>query len=145
MLDQYGNWYQDFPGQQPYQDPAYVRVYGTRQSVQQAVQQPVQHPQGNGQTVEVLPADNERFVLDFPVGNGQTKLFISKSDTFVGIKSVSVAGEVSVDFFDKRPPAPPVPTLNPDDYVRKDELSALIADVIKAENTARKPTKKEAE
>lgn len=142
MLDQYGNWYQDYPGQQPFQDPAYIRAYGQRQPVQQASQQ---QPQGNAQTVEVLPADNERFVLDFPVGNGQTKLFISKSDTFVGIKSVSVAGEVSVDFFDKRPPAPPVPTLNPADYVRKDELSALIADAIKAENTARKPAKKEAE
>ena len=142
MLDQYGNWYQDYPGQQPFQDPAYVRAYGQRQPVQQA---PQQQPQGNAQTVEVLPADNERFVLDFPIGNGQTKLFIAKSDTFVGIKSVSMAGEVSIDFFDKRPPAPPVPTLNPADYVRKDELSALIADAIKAENTARKPAKKEAE
>lgn len=141
MLDQYGNWYQDYPGQQPFQDPAYVRAYGQRQQMQQQPQQ----PQNSAQTVEVLPADNERFVLDFPVGNGQTKLFISKSDTFVGIKSVSMAGEVSVDFFDKRPPAPPVPTLNPADYVRKDELSALIADAIKAENTARKPAKKEGE
>lgn len=141
MLDQYGNWYQDYPGQQPFQDPAYVRAYGQRQPVQQAAQQ----PQSNAQTVEVLPADNERFVLDFPVGNGQTKLFISKSDTFVGIKSVSMAGEVSVDFFDKRPPAPPAPTLNPADYVRKDELSALIAEAIKAENPPRRAAKKEDE
>ena len=139
MLDQYGNWYQDYPGQQPFQDPAYVRAYGQRHPVQQTAQQ----PQNNAQTVEVLPADNERFVLDFPVGNGQTKLFISKSDTFVGIKSVSMAGEVSVVFFDKRPPAPPVPTLNPDDYVRKDELSALIAEAIKAENQPRRTAKKE--
>lgn len=142
MLDQYGNWYQDYPGQQPFQDPAYIRAYGTRQPVQQTAQQ---QPQGNSQTVEVLPADNERFVLDFPVGNGQTKLFISKSDTFVGIKSVSMAGEVSVDFFDKRPPAPPAPTLNPADYVRKDELSALIAEAIKAENPPRRAAKKEDE
>jgi len=144
MIDQYGNWYQDYPGQQPYQDPAYIRVYGQRQPVQQAAQHP-QQPQGNAQTVEVLPADSERFVLDFPVGNGQTKLFISKSDTFVGIKSVSMAGEVSVDFFDKRPPAPPAPTLNPADYVRKDELSALIAEAIKAENPPRRTAKKEDE
>lgn len=142
MLDQYGNWYQDYPGQQPFQDPAYIRAYGTRQPVQQTAQQ---QPQGNSQTVEVLPADNERFVLDFPVGNGQTKLFISKSDTFVGIKSVSMTGEVSVDFFDKRPPAPPAPTMNPADYVRKDELSALIAEAIKAENPPRRAAKKEDE
>ena len=142
MLDQYGNWYQDYPGQQPFQDPAYVRAYGTRQPVQQTAQQ---QPQSSAQTVEVLPADNERFVLDFPVGNGQTKLFISKSDTFVGIKSVSMAGEVSVDFFDKRPPAPPAPTMNPADYVRKDELSALIAEAIKAENPPRRAAKKEDE
>jgi len=141
MLDQYGNWYQDYPGQQPFQDPAYIRAYGQRQQVQQTTQQ----PQSNAQTVEVLPADNERFVLDFPVGNGQTKLFISKSDTFVGIKSVSVAGEVAVDFFDKRPPAPPAPTLNPADYVRKDELSTLIAEAIKAENPPRRTAKKEEE
>ena len=140
MIDQYGNWYADFPGQQPYQDPAYVRAYNQRQQIQQT-----QQLQSNAQTVEVLPADNERFVLDFPVGNGQTKLFISKSDTFVGIKSVSMAGEVSVDFFDKRPPAPPAPTMNPADYVRKDELSALIAEAIKAENPPRRAAKKEDE
>lgn len=140
MLDQYGNWYQDYPGQQPFQDPAYVRTYGTRQPSQQA-----QQPQGNAQTVEVLPAENERFVLDFPVSNGQTKLFISKADKFVSIKSASVAGEITVVFFDKRPPAPPAPTLNPADYVRKDELSALIAEAIKAENPPRKAVKKEDE
>ena len=141
MIDQFGNWIPDFPGQQPYQDAAYMRVYGQRHQAQQQQQQ----PQSSVQTVEVIPADNERFVLDFPVGNGQTKLFMSKADTFIGIKSASVAGEVTIDFFDKRPPAPPVPTLNPADYVRKDELSALIAEAIKAENTARKPFQKEDE
>lgn len=143
MIDHYGNWYPDYPGQQPSQDPAFVRAYNQRQQMQQQAQQP--QPQNVPQTVEVLPADNERFVLDFPVGNGQTKLFISKADTFVGIKSASVAGEVTVDFFDKRPPAPPVPALNPADYVRKDELTGLIADVIRTENMQNKLAKKEGE
>lgn len=133
---QYGQWYPDFPGQQPYQDPAYMRMVNQQHQQQQ-------QPQQATRTVEVVPADTEKEAQEFPVAAGATKIILARNDSFVAVKSVSVTGEVNFDLYDKRPPAPPAPTLNPSEYVRKDELSSLISEAIKAEIGARKTVKKE--
>ena len=35
MVDQYGRWYPDYMGQQPFQDPAYMRAIGQNVQGQQ--------------------------------------------------------------------------------------------------------------
>ena len=150
MINQFGQFIPDYPGQQYYQDPAYMRYIGQQhqQTVpqMQQTQQP-QQPQQSTRMVEVVPADTERAAQEFPVAAGATQMIIGRDDSFIAVKAVSVTGQVTFDIYDKRPPAPPVQPLNPDDYVRRDEISALIADALKQAKTGRKtaPTEKEDE
>lgn len=129
MIDQYGRWIPDYPGQQYYQDPAYVRAYGI-QPPQPA--QP-QQTQGAARTVEVVPADSEKAATDFPVPAGSTKMIVARDDSFIAVKAVSMAGQVTMDFYDRRPPAPPAPAFDPAAYVRRDELPQLIGEALRQE------------
>lgn len=124
MINQYGQFVPDYPGQQYYQDPAYIRYMGQQQA--QARSQ-----QSSGRSVEVAPADSVQAALDFPVAAGATQIIIGKDDSFVVVKSVSVAGQVTVDVYDRRPPEPPAKAIDMGEYVRKDEIRALVAEAIR--------------
>lgn len=132
MINQFGQFIPDYPGQQYYQDPVYMRYMAQHQpQVQQQQQQ-------NSRMVEVVPAASEKAAEEFPVAAGATQMIIGSDDSFIAVKAVSVTGQVTFDIYDKRPPAPPVQPLNPADYVRKDEVAALIADALKTAKTGRK-------
>ena len=147
MINQFGQFIPDYPGQQYYQDPNYMRYVSQQhqQQAQQAIQQPAQTP--NSRMVEVVPAASEKAAQEFPVAAGSTQMIIGSDDSFIAVKAVSMAGQVTFDIYDKRPPAPPEPVLNPADYVRKDELADLIAQAMRTEAPAKKTTtrKEEAE
>ena len=141
MINQFGQFIPDYPGQQYYQDPVYMRYMAQHQpQVQQQQQQ-------NSRMVEVVPAASEKAAEEFPVAAGATQMIIGSDDSFIAVKAVSVTGQVTFDIYDKRPPAPPVQPLNPADYVRKDEVAALIAEALKTAKTGRKtaPVEKEEE
>ena len=122
---------------------AYPAGYGYQAPYWPQVQQPMMVQQEpNTRTVEVESADSIRAAQETPVGAGQTKMFIGKDDSFILVKAVSMTGQVSMDIYDKRPPEPPVPVLNPDEFVRKDELSVLITEIVGQQK--RTVTKKEA-
>jgi hypothetical protein len=104
----------------------------------QVQQQQQQQQQQNSRMVEVVPAASEKAAEEFPVAAGATQMIIASDDSFIAVKAVSVTGQVTFDIYDKRPPAPPVQPLNPADYVRKDEVAALIADALKTAKTGRK-------
>lgn len=105
-------------------------------------QQPV-YQQPNTRTVEIVPVDNEASAAGFPVGMGATQMMIAKDDSFVAVKSVSVNGQSDFVIYDKRPPAPPAPTFNPQEYVRKDEVETLVAAALAAQ-TSQSATKRSA-
>ena len=110
-------------------------------------QQPV-YQQPNTRTVEIVPVDNEDSAAGFPVGMGATQMMIAKDDSFVAVKSVSVNGQSDFVIYDKRPPAPPAPTFNPQEYVRKDEVETLVAAALAAQTSqsaSKRSTKKEEE
>ena len=141
MINQFGQFIPDYPGQQYYQDPGYMRYMAQHQpQVQQQQQQ-------NSRMVEVVPAASEKAAEEFPVAAGATQMIIGSDDSFIAVKAVSVTGQVTFDIYDKRPPAPPVQPLNPADYVRKDEVAVLIAEALKTAKTGRKtaPVEKEEE
>jgi len=125
MIDQYGGWIPDYPGQQPYQDPAFIRARSMPQNQQQ------QQPQQASRMVEAVQAANEKAVQDFPVGAGTTKIFLAADDSFIAVKTVTVAGQVMIDMYDRRPPAPKAPEINPEDYVRRDEIAKMIEKALK--------------
>ena len=122
---------------------AYPAGYGYQAPYWPQVQQPMMVQQEpNTRTVEVESADSIRAAQETPVGAGQTKMFIGKDDSFILVKAVSMTGQVAMDIYDKRPPEPPVPVLNPEEFVRKDELSTLIAEIVgqQKRTTAKKET-----
>ena len=148
MVNQYGQFIPDFPGQQPYQYPAYMRyisqqqqhqnTYQGQQYQQQITQQAQQQPASR--MTEVFAAANEKYVLEFPVAAGTTALFVATDDSFTAIKEASVTGQVTIQFYDKRPPAPPEKPFDPAVFVTREEfeqrLSALPV-------PAKRPAKKE--
>lgn len=143
MINQFGQFIPDYPGQQYYQDPVYMRYMAQQHQVQGT--QMSQANQQNSRMVEVVPAASEKAAEEFPVAAGATQMIIGSDDSFIAVKAVSVTGQVTFDIYDKRPPAPPVQPLNPADYVRKDEVAALIAEALKSAKTGRKtaPEKEE--
>lgn len=142
MIDRMGNWYPDWPGQQPYQDPAYVRAYG--QQNQQQGQQQGQSLTPPTIRAEIVQVDTLDAIDRFPMAAGTSQMFMTKDEQNIVVRSMYANGQHNDDVYDKRPPAPPAPTLNPADYVRKDELQALIADALQAHTAPHKAaTKKE--
>lgn len=144
MIDRFGNWYPDFPGQQPYQDPAYMRMHG--QQFQQNAQQEQNRQMMTPPTIraEIVQVDNMDAIERFPMAAGTSQMFITKDEQNIVVRSMYANGQHTDEIYDKRPPAPPAPTLNPAEYVRKDELEALITDALQAHTAPHKAvTKKE--
>ena len=93
-------------------------------------QQPVQYqqaPQTPSRMIEVYAVDNEKAVSDMPVSNGNTQMVIAKDDSFIAVKAVGLDGTVAVQYYDKRPPAPPAPSFDPAIYVTREELETRLA------------------
>ena len=153
MVDQStGRWYADWPGQQPWQDPAYVRAYGqggfnvaANQGNNAREQPTTQQPAPQVRTVNIVPIGNQKEAEDFPVGLGSTQMMFARDDSFIAVKSVSVAGEVSFTIYDLRPPAPPAPKFDPSEYVRRDEVETLVSAALAAQQATRHKLTQEAE
>jgi hypothetical protein len=142
MIDRMGNWYPDWPGQQPYQDPAYVRAYG--QQNQHQGQQQGQSLTPPTIRAEIVQVDTLDAIDRFPMAAGTSQMFMTKDEQNIVVRSMYANGQHNDDIYDKRPPAPPAPTLNPADYVRKDELEALISEALQARTAPRKAKSEEA-
>ena len=142
MIDQFGRWYPDYPGQQTWQDPAYMRLYG--QQGQQQTQQQGQMMTPPTIRAEIVQVDSLDAIDRYPMAAGTSQMFMTKDETAIVVRSMYANGQHNDDIYDKRPPAPPAPTLNPAEYVRKDELQALIAEALQARTAPAKAKDKEA-
>ena len=132
MINQFGQFMPDYPGQQYWQDPAYMRYMAQQhqQPVQQA-QQAQQQP--SSRMVEVVPASSEQAAKEFPVPAGATQMIIGSDDSFIAVKAVSMIGQVTFDIYDKRPPAPPEKPIDLGLFVTRDELEKRLAELKKQE------------
>lgn len=142
MIDQFGRWYPDYPGQQTWQDPAYMRLYG--QQGQQQAQQQGQMMTPPTIRAEIVQVDSLDAIDRYPMAAGTSQMFMTKDEAAIVVRSMYANGQHNDDIYDKRPPAPPAPTLNPAEYVRKDELQALIAEALQARTAPAKAKDKEA-
>lgn len=130
MVDPNGRWFPDYPGQQPYMDPQFNRIHW--QQVAQTAQQPAAAASMTPPTIhaEIIQVSNgeqgELEVIQYPIGAGQSQMFITRDDSVIFIKTATANG-YKLDIFDKRPPAPQPAPFNPDEYVRRDALPGLIA------------------
>lgn len=152
MVDQYGRWYPDYPGQQPFMDPQFARIHGQQPPAQTAQQAAAQQQHGTVATAMTPPTIHAEIILvssgeqgeleaaQYPLGAGQSQMFITRDDSAVLIKTATANG-YTLDIFDKRPPAPQPAPFNPDDYVRLDALPKLVAAEVQTAVAAIQPTK----
>lgn len=105
----------------PYQAP----VYQAQQPQQQTYSLPTIR-------AEIVQVDSEQAANDYPVAAGASQMMISRDEKMIFVKSANANGYV-LDIYEKRPPAPPPPKFNPNDYVRKDEIEKLVAAAVAAE------------
>ena len=132
MINQFGQFIPDYPGQQYWQDPAYMRYIGQQQHQQtQPMQQAQQQP--SSRMVEVVPASSEQAAKEFPVPAGATQMIIGNDDSFIAVKAVSMTGQITFDIYDKRPPAPPEKPVDLGAFVTRDELEKRLAELKKEE------------
>lgn len=95
---------------------------------------------------EIVQVDNEAAAANFPVGAGASQMMIAKDDSAIFIKSAMANGQTTLDVYEKRAPEPPAPPFNPGEYVRKDEIEALISAALAVQMApAKRAVKKEAE
>ena len=85
---------------------------------------------------DIGQVNSEQEAVNAYVAAGCSKILFTPDDRTVFVKSVSMNGQVSMDIFDRRAPAPAVPE---PEYVTKAELAAAI-EALKA---PKRTTKKE--
>jgi len=146
MVDQYGRWIPDYPGQQPFMDPQFTRIHG--QQPAQAVQPAAQQPQPAAAVAmtpptihaEIVQVEGESSAAQYPVGVGMSQMMIARDDSAIFVKTATANG-YTMDVFEKRPPAPKPAPFNPDEYVRIAELPGLVAAEVQAAIAAMQPVK----
>lgn len=145
MVDQLGNWRPDFPGQQPWMDPQFVRLYGQQQ--QQAAQQnaPQQQSAPAAMTpptihAEIIQVDSEQAATQYPVGAGASQMMMSRDESAIFVKTGTANG-YTLDVYDRRPPAPTPPPFDPSKYMLREEVPGLVAAEVQAALAAAMPSK----
>lgn len=131
MVDQYGRWYPDYMGQQPFQDPAYMRAIGQQvqnQQVQPGTQMSSANQQDMTPTIrtEIKQVDSIDAISRTPPAPGTTGAYMTKDEQTIIFRTMYANGEYKDRIYDQRPPAPPAPKFDPALYVRKDEIPSLV-------------------
>lgn len=135
MVDQYGRWYPDYMGQQPFQDPAYMRAIGQQlqnQHVQPGTQMSSASQQDMTPTIrtEIKQVDSIEAISRTPPALGTTGAYMTKDEQTIIFRSMYANGEYKDRIYDMRPPAPPAPKFDPALYVRKDEIPSLVDEAL---------------
>lgn len=135
MVDQYGRWYPDYMGQQPFQDPAYMRAIGQQvqnQQVQSGTQMSSANQQDMTPTIrtEIKQVDSIDAISRTPPAPGTTGAYMTKDEQTIIFRSMYANGEYKDRIYDQRPPAPPAPKFDPALYVRKDEIPSLVDEAL---------------
>lgn len=130
MIDAYGRWFPDYPGQQIYQDPQYIAKM-QQQAVPQ-VQQAQQAQQHQTQTMtpyidaRMLQVNSVAEAEAYQLAPGASQLFYTADrNTFI-IKEQGQAG-FNLMIYDRRPPEPKAPPIDPARFVTRDEFEQRLA------------------
>lgn len=130
------SYYQPFAYQNPYfQNPAFQQPAQPVQPVQQPAQPAMTPPTIRADIVQV---DDETAAAQYPVGAGSSQMMIARDDSAIFVKTAHANEPATLDVYVKRPPAPPKPAFNPDDYLRRDEFETRLAAFLAAQKEAAK-------
>lgn len=162
MINRYGQWVPDFPGQSMFQDPDYVRLFGQTNTrvPQQQPTQPQQQVQPQIHNGGFVITHNEMEARNWPVAPGNSVTFKDESAPYIYTKTMGY-NQLDTPIFEKfrlvkEDEAPPVAqpkNENPVDlsmYALKSDLDSMREDIeyIKksiVKKTPAKSTKEEKE
>ena len=100
-----------YPQYYPYQQPT--------QQLQQPLQQNLTPPTIYANIIQI---DDEAAVDRFPLAAGVSQMFITKAEDKIIIKTMGQTGAMPLKVFVERPPEPPKPEFDPNNYVTREEL-----------------------
>jgi hypothetical protein len=115
---------------------------GNTQPQQSTQQQTMTPPTIHADIIQIGTLDE---MDQYSVAPGASQMFMTRDEQIIAVRSMFANNQHSDDIYDKRPPAPPAPTLNPAEYVRKDELQAMLSELLQARTTPVKTTTKKEE
>ena len=75
--------------------------------------------------------DNEQAAANYPVGAGASQMMITRDESAIYVKTAGQNG-ATLDVFVKRPSKPATQSVDLSDYVRRDEIEALVAAAMRA-------------
>ncbi|MBQ3330791.1 MAG: hypothetical protein IJG87_06395 [Ruminococcus sp.] len=78
---------------------------------------------------EIIQVENEDAAANYPVGAGASQMMIAKDDSAIFIKSATANGS-TLEVYTRRPQEAPKPSFDLSEYVRKDEVKALINEAV---------------
>ena len=81
---------------------------------------------------EIIQYGDEAEIDRYPVAVGTSQMFVSKDEQHFVVKNMYGNGQYSLDYYDKRPPAPPKPKFDPDNYLTKDQVAEMIDAAVNA-------------
>lgn len=127
--------YQPFQAPPPIQNPLYQQAPPQMQQQQMTQMQggnpvPATTPQMlTPPTIhaDIVQVDGEQAAANYPVGAGASQMMMARDDSAIFVKTALANGQYTLDVFQKRPPAPEKPPLDLSEYVKRDEIEALIA------------------
>ena len=124
---------QGYPMTQPNPYAQQMAQTGFQQPTAQ--QQPAQMMTPPTIRAEIVQVEDEKAASNFPVGAGASQMMIARDESAIFIKSAMANGQTTLDVFEKRPPSPPAPAFDPEQYVRKDELEMLVSAALAAQQS----------
>lgn len=127
MIDAYGRWFPDYPGQQIYQDPQYIAKLNQQQNMPQAQQ----NGQGQSMTPPTIRADIIQIGVPEEVDryqqqSGTSQMFITRDESCIIIREQGQSG-YSLTHYDRRQPEPVARAMDPSMYVTWDKLEERLA------------------
>lgn len=117
-----------------YQNPY---AYAFQQQAQQQMQQTPQMMTPPTIHAEIVQVANETAGEQFPVGVGASQMMITRDERTIMIKSANQNG-VTIEYYEKREPAPPARQIAPEDIVTWEALERYMAERQKAPVRAKK-------
>jgi len=105
----------------PYQQPAQPT---TAPQPTQGMTPPTVH-------CDMIQVDNEAAGVNYPVAVGAPQMMITKDEGLILIKTAYANGQSSVEYYDKRHPAPAPAPVDMGQYITRAEFDKLVASLKK--------------
>lgn len=119
MIDRYDRWFPDYPGQQMWQDPQYIARM--QQQPQQGAPQMTPYIDARIRQVDSI-AEAEAYQMD----PGNSQMFYT-ADKMAFIIKEQGKGGYNLMIYDRRPPEPQKPPIDPARFITREEFEERLA------------------